>query len=156
MRAPKLLDNDNWRQIVYCGRPPNCRKKEQNGREFPRAGALPVGANTEKSNNFALWDMEHTEEANPWRALCVGLNVLPNHSLATPWYRPCNQGPLPSDLPEDTLYWERPLWFLQGTATFFTRFCKFQADEIMNKHGIVPIRLPAYHPELNASGMYFL
>ena len=28
--------------------------------------------------------------------------------------------------------------------------CKFRADEIMNRHGIVPIRLPAYHPELNA------
>ena len=28
--------------------------------------------------------------------------------------------------------------------------CKFRADEIMNKHGIIPIRLPPYHPELNA------
>ena len=28
--------------------------------------------------------------------------------------------------------------------------CKFRADDIMNKYDIVPVRLPPYHPELNA------
>ena len=32
--------------------------------------------------------------------------------------------------------------------------CKFRADEIMKLYGVIPLRLPPYHPELNAIGKY--
>ena len=32
--------------------------------------------------------------------------------------------------------------------------CKYRVDEIMKSYDVIPLRLPPYHPELNAIGKY--
>ena len=101
MRAPKLLDNDNWGANCVLRQTSQLSEGTKWARISPRwciTGACDV--ENRLRNNFALCDMEYPEEQT------MGPNAQPNQLAGHATYGS----------------------FL-GTATFFTRLCKLQADE---------------------------